>query len=104
VGLSLLVIVVVFGLKRHPPATPCRRAFVGAVVVASVWLTVPALQIVAEHKQDYHVHRGNFRFGRSVHVTPFWPRYWTLLMGRPWPGDYVCPLPPEVSMPPTYPP
>ena len=26
----------------------------------------------------------------SQHPVPFWPRYWRRLLGRPWPGSYVC--------------
>jgi hypothetical protein len=22
---------------------------------------------------------------------PLWPKFWRRLLGRPWPGDYVCP-------------
>ncbi len=22
---------------------------------------------------------------------PFWPKFWRMLIGRPWPGDYRCP-------------
>ena len=34
-------------------------------------------------------------FRRHIeHPDPFWPRYLRLLVGKPWPGDYVCPLVP----------
>jgi hypothetical protein len=26
---------------------------------------------------------------------PFWPKFWRILLGQPWPGNFVCPYHPK---------
>jgi hypothetical protein len=87
-----------------------RRSMVAVVVIAVVlWLSATAIRVDgdAESRQIYHCWEGeaskieswdgrkmtygwtpNFR--SEFHRAPFWPRYWRRLLGRSWPGDYVC--------------
>ena len=100
VAISLFILAGAWHLAQHPPMGVWRQGFVATAVAAAIWLVVPALWIAGDPNDDYHVHTGaGIHFGKSVHVAPFWPRYWRLASGRRWPGDYVCPLPREVSLP-----
>lgn len=96
---SFAVVGVALYLTRRPPRAARLRAAVAAAVTAAAWLVAPALWIVSDPKNDYHTHDCSEVLGRrSVHVTPFWPRYGRLLLGRPWPGDYVCPTSHRLSL------
>ena len=96
-----------------PRMTTRRLAWITPIAAVAAWLVLPVIRIVGDPGGDYHVHRNVYDYsihpydkrvdlgaGTAVHVTPFWPRYGRLLVGRPWPdADYVCPTPPEVSAP-----
>jgi hypothetical protein len=58
----------------HPPAAPAR-------VVLPPGACPYGLMVLSSR-------------GHVVHPDPFWPQYLRLLVGRPWPGDYICPLVP----------
>lgn len=100
VTVSILTCTFIPIMMRQHPMTVQRLMFVAAVVALSIWLTVPAIRILCDAKGDHHVDWcAEVPSRKSFHVTPFWPRYWRLLWGRPWPGDYVCPLPHDASLP-----
>lgn len=118
VTLSVLVVVLGFlGVDARLRMMRHQRWFwLGTVVL--IWLIVPVIRIVLNPQNDYHIHQNKRKFEYtwvegvrnyevkgftwSVHMTPFWPRYWRYLLGRPSPGDYVCPLDPEWSIPPPH--
>jgi hypothetical protein len=79
-------------------------------VALGLWLVRPALTILLLEGVGSHSHptpiparavtpQGAYTCligrGRVVHGDPFWPHYWRSLAGRPWPGDYTCPLVPS---------
>ena len=70
-----------------PRLTTRRLAIVAPIAALAIWLMLPLVEIVGNPRGDSHVHSDS----RSVHRNPFWPRYSRLLMGRPWPDDYICP-------------
>lgn len=103
IAVSLLIIVVMMSRIPWPQPLSFRGILLWTSLAILVGLAVPAVQIVLEPKDDWHIHKSKpilFRsHGESVHANPFWARYWRLLLGRPWPGDFVCEIPPEVSEP-----
>jgi hypothetical protein len=73
--------------------------------------TLPAIEVIRERDFDFHVHTwvnpnggANLAPGRPIRPdqmpvtlsqvemrsTPFWPRYWRCLLGRPWRGQPFC--------------
>ncbi len=100
---SLLIIVVMMSRIRWPQPLSFRGILLWISLAVLVGLAVPAVRIVLEPKDDWHNHKCKGIIwkihGESVHANPFWARYWRLLLGRPWPGDFVCEIPPENSEP-----
>ena len=69
-----------------------RRMMVFVLALALVfWLASPMARIRS------HTHlRPDPTFPGAIsnepcHRNHFWPQYMRRLLGRPWPGDYVCP-------------
>jgi len=97
------VLVVVLGLLGvgRGLSTMRNRRWVWLAAAMLIWLIVPLIRIILDPEKDYHIHDcKDIYFLKSVHETPFWARYWRHLLFRPSPGDYVCPLDPEWSIPP----
>jgi hypothetical protein len=83
---------------RLPRFTVLRLMALVVVAALALWLRVVAIRV--EHQADnWLLHmtekgKGDRREGDrhgTSHATPFWPRYWRYLAGRPWPGSYECP-------------
>ena len=62
--------------------------------------TAPAFRVLdSPLRFHFHARRGfdswpQVRTGANIdgpHLTPFWPCFSRKLLGRPWPGGYVCP-------------
>jgi hypothetical protein len=80
-----------------PRMTTRRWLAITAIVAIGLWLGVTAKAVINDHQSErlYHLWE---RFEclepgsiyNSGHKAPFWPRYWRRLLGRPWPGTYVC--------------
>jgi hypothetical protein len=103
IAVSLLTRVMMASRIRSPQLSSFRGILLWTTLAVLVGLAVPAVQVVLEPGLDFHIHTSKFVInknpGESVHANPFWARYWRLLLGRPWPGDFVCEIPPEVSEP-----
>ena len=80
-----------------PRMTTRRWMLVIACFALSLWLGVVAYRVGTDGKSKWLYHLWE-RHGsedyhsvfNSQHPIPFWPRYWRALLGRPWPGSYVC--------------
>lgn len=71
------------------------------LTLLALWFSLPAARIFCSPSDDYHIHLdGSAIGGRSVHESPYFQRYFRLLFGRKWPGDYRCTLPTTISIPP----
>jgi hypothetical protein len=68
-----------------------------ATVAVVTWMSITALAVAHDSKAKFIYHLRQNRDTGEVfvdgHLTTdtFWPRYWRRLLGRPWPGSYVCP-------------
>ena len=68
-----------------------------AILGVFAWLTITAVSVVRDPNAESMSHLRQRRdTGELIvysHPTrgTFWPRYWRRLLGRPWPGNYVCP-------------
>jgi hypothetical protein len=100
-SLALTGLAIALALRRpdRGRSEGLRPIYATPILLAGIWLVSPVFQMACDAQHDYHVHECKAVLGgKSVHLSPFWPRYRRLLMGRPWPGDYVCPVPPEESI------
>ncbi len=63
------------------------RRLMAAVLGLGVFLglSIPAARLGFDGGTGYHQHPD----GR-LHRVDFWARYWRKVLGRSWPGDYVC--------------
>jgi hypothetical protein len=100
VAISLAAVGVALSRAKRPRLSVPGRALAAMVMAIAIWLAVPVARIAANPADDYHIHECiGFGYNKSVHANPFWSRYWRLLLGRPWPGDFGCGIPPEESEP-----
>jgi hypothetical protein len=93
------------------PRFTVRRAMLVVLVVAwSFGVILPAIEVGRDRNRDFHVHTWFDPHGGVVvppippdtlpmklsgvemRSTPFWPRYWRCLLGRPWRGQPLCDL------------
>jgi len=82
---------------RLPRMTTRRWMLVVSFLALSQWLGVVAYRVGTDPKGTWLFHlwerHGSIGSGsvfNAQHPVPFWPRYWRALLGRPWPGSYVC--------------
>jgi hypothetical protein len=101
--ISALALLVAWKGPGRPRMSARRWAAAAAGSALAIWLAVPLALIAGNTREDYHIHQcRGVPGGQSVHATLFWPRYGYLLRGRPWPDDYICPIPHEVSLAPPH--
>jgi hypothetical protein len=68
-----------------------------AVVGVAAWLAITAVLVVQDPNAEQMRHlrqqvdTGEYVVQAHPIIGVFWPRYWRRLLGRPWPGSYVCP-------------
>jgi hypothetical protein len=68
-------------------AVVCILAITFWIVIA-LFRTVP----VRPHMRPNRSIGGVFDYDWSYcHRRPFLPKFWRLLLGRQWPGNYICP-------------
>ena len=100
-------------MRWHRPRFTVRRAMLAVLAIAILLgATLPAIEV--SRAPEFHVHawvnpngRANIPPGQPIreHMpvtlsqvemrsSPFWPRYWRGLLGRPWRGRPVCDLDP----------
>jgi hypothetical protein len=77
--------------------TTRRWMIVVSVVATSMWLGVITSRVRNDprgqglyHLWERHGSEEYHSVFNSQHPSPFWPRYWRTMLGRPWPGSYVC--------------
>jgi hypothetical protein len=73
-----------------------RKMMVAVLVLAIVFWLISPLSRFRSH--THLLTDPNFRWAISSERcwrNHFWPQYWRRLLGRPWPGDYVCPDHPD---------
>jgi hypothetical protein len=64
------------------------------IVAVALWLLIAACRTVPvrPHLRPTPSMPGAFDYDWSYcDRRPFLPKFWRLLLGRPWPGDYTCP-------------
>jgi hypothetical protein len=81
---AVTILVAGVGAHSHPPDVPAR-------VIPTRVIGWPEAYPCAQLRLASR--------GYIVHPNPFWPQYLRLLAGRPWPGDWICPLVPEGTPP-----
>jgi hypothetical protein len=68
-----------------------------AVLAVAAWLSATAVLVARDPNAEQMSHLRKRRDTGDLVVQThsitgtFWPRYWRRLLGRPWPGSYVCP-------------
>jgi hypothetical protein len=109
ITVSLLVIVI--AIRGWPTIRNSRgRTSLYLAAGLTIFLVSPAVLIMCDPQSDYHSHEltsapdglRSVPDGLCYHASPFWERYRRLLLWQPWPGDFVCPIPPETPYPPDF--
>ena len=81
-----------------------RTGMVGISILAvSMGVLVPAFRVAFENDRHFHVYLAMVekdKYNRVVPMgghesSPFWPRYWRCLLGRPWVGRSYCARDPD---------
>jgi hypothetical protein len=65
-----------------------------AIVAVALWLFIALCRMVPvrPHMRPSASIPGAFEYDWSYcRRRPFLPKFWRLLLGRPWPGNYTCP-------------
>jgi hypothetical protein len=82
-------------MKLHWIRFTVRRMMaLTSVAGLGLWIGLACYRELVEQDRSWLYHVAVNDQGASLayqHAVPFWPRYWRRLIGRPWPGTYVCP-------------
>jgi hypothetical protein len=72
-----------------------RKWMAGVCILAvTLWFFIALFRTVpvTPHLRPNPSIPGAFDYGTSYcHRRPFLPKFWRLILGRPWPGNYTCP-------------
>jgi hypothetical protein len=78
-----------------------RKLMAGILSIGlALWMALTASRVL-DSPLRFHFHgrkgvksRADVRLGTDLdgpHLAPFWPCFSRKLLGRSWPGEYVCP-------------
>ena len=85
-------------MRRPHVRFTIRRMMVSVIAIGVVvWMAITAVRVTRDPRANQMSHLRLCRDTAELVVHThsitgvFWPRYWRGLLGRPWPGSFVCP-------------